>query len=51
MQTPTKASRESWNFSVGIVQTEGIKPSDFMLNLIKRKKRRNNNQRYKVHIN
>jgi hypothetical protein len=34
MQTSTKTGRESWNFAVGIVQTEGIKPSDFMLNLI-----------------
>ncbi|MCL2049994.1 MAG: antitoxin VbhA family protein [Defluviitaleaceae bacterium] len=34
-----QSNERAWDFAVGIVQTEGIKPSDFMLKLIEREKR------------
>lgn len=32
------SSEESWNFAIGIVQTEGVMPSDYMLSLIEQEK-------------
>jgi len=37
MRKPT--NEQAWNFAVGIVQTEGRKPSDFMMGLIERQKK------------
>jgi len=34
-----KTNEQAWSFAVGIVQTEGIKPSEFMLSLIEKEKR------------
>jgi len=32
-------NEKAWSFAVGIVQTEGVKPSDFMMGLIEQEKR------------
>ncbi|MCL2409724.1 MAG: hypothetical protein FWC96_08990 [Oscillospiraceae bacterium] len=32
-------NKQAWNFAIGIVQTEGRKPSGFMMDLIGREKR------------
>jgi len=32
-------NEKAWNFAVGIVQTEGVQPSDFMMGLIEQEKR------------
>jgi hypothetical protein len=32
-------SDEVWSFAIGIVQTEGRKPSDFMMGLMKKEKK------------
>jgi len=37
MRKPT--NEQAWNFAVGIVQTEGRKPSDLMMGLIERQKK------------
>jgi len=31
-------NERAWSFAIGIVQTEGIKPSNFMMDLIERQK-------------
>jgi len=31
-------NEQAWSFAIGIVQTEGHKPSEFMLDLIQREK-------------
>ena len=32
-------NEQAWSFAIGIVQTEGRKPSDYMMGLIEREKR------------
>ena len=35
----TVTNEEAWNFAIGIVQTEGVKPSDYFLELVEKEKR------------
>ena len=32
-------NEKAWNFAIGIVQTDGIKPSDYFLELVEKEKR------------
>ncbi len=32
-------NEEAWNFAIGLVQTEGVKPSEFFLELVEKEKR------------
>ena len=32
-------NEQAWNFAIGIVQIDGIKPSDFLLELVEKEKR------------
>lgn len=32
-------NEQAWNFAIGIVQIDGIKPSDFFLDLVEKEKR------------